>query len=201
MSITQTNPFDTEYYNSDELRRFGFNSIGENVHIAKNCTIIGLKNINIADNVRIDSGTIITANSGFFNIKSYVHIAAGCYFNANGGIILNDFSGISCGVRIYSSSDDFSGNYLTGPLCAKEFRNVKQGSVIISKHAVIGTTSVILPGCTVGVGSTVGALSLVIKNLEDWGIYCGIPCKKIKTRSKKLLQLEDNMKNLCGIIA
>ena len=55
----------TSYFNSDDLNKFGFKNIGANVSVAKNTTIIGLENISIGNNVRIDSGTIIAAKSGF----------------------------------------------------------------------------------------------------------------------------------------
>lgn len=58
------NPFDPGYYGSEELRRIGFKSVGENVRIARNCTIVGLKNVAIGDNVRIDGFCTIVASDG-----------------------------------------------------------------------------------------------------------------------------------------
>ena len=40
----------------------------------------------------------------------------------------------------------------------------------------------VLPGVKISNGSSVGALSLVNKSLEDWGVYLGAPAKRIKTR-------------------
>ena len=70
-----TNPFDPGYYTSPELRSFGFARVGENSVIARNCTIIGLENITIGDNVRIDGFTSLIAPNGRIRIGSYVHIA------------------------------------------------------------------------------------------------------------------------------
>jgi len=39
-------------------------------------------------------------------------------------------------------------------------------------------------------GSCVGALSLVKRDCEAFGIYFGIPVKRIGDRSKRLLELE-----------
>jgi hypothetical protein len=36
----------------------------------------------------------------------------------------------------------------------------------------------------------VGAKSLVTKSLDEWGIYSGIPTKRIKERSRDLLAFE-----------
>jgi len=53
--------FDPGYYNERDLREAGFKSIKKNVSIAKNCTIIGLSNISIGNNVRIDGYCSIIA--------------------------------------------------------------------------------------------------------------------------------------------
>ena len=55
---------------------------------------------------------------------------------------------------------------------------------------IIGANSVILPKVTIKEGSAVGALSLVNKSLDAWGIYFGSPAKRFKSRSKNILKLE-----------
>jgi len=185
------NPFNPGYYNERELRDVGFKSIGRNVQIAKNCTIIGLENISIGNNVRIDGYcSIIAADKGWLEIGSYVHIGGYCLLSAGNGIILNDFSGISQGVRIYSRTDDYSGKHLTNPTVPEKFTELSCGTVTLGRHAIIGSGSVILPKISIGEGSSVGATSLVTKDLESWGVYFGCPAKKIKNRSKQLLELE-----------
>ena len=69
------NPFDPGYYTSLELRGFGFARVGEGCMVARNCTIIGLENITIGDNVRIDGFTSIIAPAGRVRIGSHVHDA------------------------------------------------------------------------------------------------------------------------------
>jgi acetyltransferase-like isoleucine patch superfamily enzyme len=39
----------------------------------------------------------------------------------------------------------------------------------------------------------VGALSLVTKDLPAWGIYFGAPCKRLRERSRRLLELEQRL--------
>ena len=181
-----TPPFATEYYNESELRTYGFKSVGNNVRIAKNCTINGLSNISIDDNVIIDTfcSIIVTVN-GYLKIGSFVHIGAFCHLLATDGIILRDFSGLSQGVKIYSKTDDYSGNSLTNPTVPNTYKSVKKGRVTINEHVIIGAGSVILPNVDIGKGSSVGALSLVTTNLDDWTLYSGNPLKKIYKRSKK----------------
>jgi acetyltransferase-like isoleucine patch superfamily enzyme len=190
VSTNVANPFDQGYFTTDELRSFGFKRVGQSVKIAKNCTIIGLNNISIGSDVRIDGNVVIAAHSGFLTLGNHIHIAAGCYLGCSGGITLADFAGLSQGVRIYSATDDYSGKALTNPTVPHVYLNIKQAEVHLGRHVIVGSGSVILPGVTIGDGSSVGALSLVTKSLEDWGIYFGMPAKRVKTRSNELLSLE-----------
>jgi galactoside O-acetyltransferase len=41
-----------------------------------------------------------------------------------------------------------------------------------------------------GEGVAVGAHSMVTKSCEPWGIYLGVPAKRITQRRKKILDLE-----------
>ena len=182
---------DTGYYNEYELRDMGIKSVGYNVRIQKNCTVIGIQNITIGNNVRIDGYcTIAAANSGWVTIGSYVHIGAYACLTAGDGIIIEDFCGISQRVSIYTRNDDYSGTYLSNPTVPEEYTNVHHGTVILKRHVIVGTSSVILPDVSLGTGVAVGSLSLVKTNLEPWGIYAGVPVKKISNRSQKLLDIE-----------
>jgi len=62
--------------------------------------------------------------------------------------------------------------------------------VIVGRHAIIGTGSVILPGVTLEEGVVIGALTLVTKNCESYGVYSGVPAKKIKSRKRNVLEHE-----------
>lgn len=184
------NPFDKGYFRSEELRKFGFASVGDNVQIAKTCTIIGLPNIRIGNNVRIDDNVSIIAAKGQVTLGSYIHIGGGSYLAGTGGITLSDFSAMSQGVRVYSITDDYSGGHLTNPTIPVKYLGLKIAPVIFGRHVIIGSGSVILPGCHIGEGTSVGALSLVTKSLEPWSVCLGSPAKRLWARSKDLLEME-----------
>ena len=105
-------------------------------------------------------------------------------------MFVDDVSGLSSKVSIYSSSDDYSGNFLTNPTISSEFTNVISEPVNIGKHVIVGTGSVILPGVTLKNGVAVGALSLVTKSFEEYKIIGGSPAKFIKERKRKIEELE-----------
>jgi galactoside O-acetyltransferase len=186
------NPFDPGYYNEHELAGFGFKSIGTHVRVAKNMTIIGMENISLGNNVRIDGyGTLVAAGAtGSISIGSFVHIGGWCYLSACDGIVMEDFSGLSQGVCIYSRTDDYSGRHLTNPTVPHKFTGLTCGTVTLKRHVIIGSGTVILPKVTIGEGSSVGALSLVNKSLDPWGVYFGSPATRLMARSKRLLELE-----------
>src|SRR5687768_775344 len=103
-----TKLFQRRYYRSEELRASGFKAVGTNVQIHQDCNIYGVANISIGDNVRIDAYVSIVA-TGPVEIGSYVHIGSYCHLSGGEGVRLEDFSGLSQGVKIYSRSDDYSG--------------------------------------------------------------------------------------------
>ena len=43
-------------------------------------------------------------------------------------------------------------------------------------------------------GCAVGAMSLIIKDTEEWGIYAGVPCKRLGERKKDILKLEEQFR-------
>ena len=192
--ISKKNPFDSGYYRSNELKKFGFNKVGKNVTIAKNCTIIGLNNISLGNNIRIDSNVVIAASNGYLKLQNYIHIGAGCFLGCGGGITFSNFSGLAQGVHIYSASADYSGKSLASPTIPKKFRNIKSGPVFFKKHSIVGANSVILPGVTIGEGTAVGALSFVHLSLDKWSVYFGLPVQKVNRRLDKLLILEKKLK-------
>ena len=184
-----SNPFDPGYYTSLELRAFGFARVGEGCMIARNCTVIGLANITIGDNVRIDGFTSIVAPAGKLRIGSHVHIATACMLGARGGIDIGDFSSLSQGVRIFTAIDDFSGRRMSNSQVPDDVLGVQVAPVTIGAYVPIGSGTIVLPGVTIGEGAAVGAMSLVPRSLDGWAIYAGNPAKKTGERARNVAQL------------
>lgn len=176
--------------NREAIKKIGFASFGKNVEISEKASFYGASNIHIGDNVRIDDFCILAAGVGGINIGCHVHIAVGSSLIGAGKITLSDFSGLSSRVSIYSSSDDYSGACMTNPTIPTEFKNVKHADVFLGKHVIVGSGSVILPGVKLEDGVAVGSLSLVNQDCQSFGIYVGNPARRIKERSRALLESE-----------
>jgi galactoside O-acetyltransferase len=155
--------------------------------------MVGLENISIGDHVRIDAFSSLIAGNGRIDIGRHVHIAGYVFMSGAEGIEISDFVGISRGVGIYTRDDDYTGASLTGPTIPAEFLKQKTGLVSLGRHVVIGSGSVILPRVTIAEGSTVGSLSLVKSDLDAWGIYAGVPVRRLRARSRALLGLEEQL--------
>lgn len=181
-----------QYFTEDELRAAGFHKLGKNVKVHNRASIYGVENISIGDNVRIDDFAVIIATGGL-EIGSYVQICNFCFLGAKHGIVLEDFVTLAPGVKMFTASDDYSGEKLANPTVPNKFTGGKSGQVEIKKYSIIGAGSVVLPGCILGEGVSIGALSLVKNNLEPWGIYAGIPVKRLKERKKDLLIMEQQL--------
>jgi galactoside O-acetyltransferase len=174
----------------DAIDQMGFASVGDNVQISDRASFYGAALIALGDNVRIDDFCVLSAGVSGISIGQHVHIAVYSSLIGAGKITLSDFCNISSRVSIYSSSDDFSGSTMTNPTVPSEYTGVTHADVFLGKHVIIGCGSVILPGVTLEVGVAVGALSLVTKNCEAFGIYSGNPARRIKERKQDLLNLE-----------
>ena len=78
---------------------------------------------------------------------------------------------------------------MTNSTIPKQFKNEKKKKVIIKKFTIIGAGVIVLPGVIIEEGNSIGAMSLILKSTKPWGIYAGVPIKKIKVRSKNLLKV------------
>lgn len=164
---------------------------GKNVIIGKTVRIRYPHLVSIGDNCIIDDFTYISTN---LVLEGYNHISAGCKIigGQESSLLMKPFSTFSPNVVIAAGSDDYLGGIAT-PLVDDEFKGeVKHGRVVIGRHSIVGSGSIVLPNVIFNEGASVGALSLVNSELEEWSLYVGIPAKKIKQRNKfQILELEN----------
>lgn len=181
------------FLTSNKLEEIGFKSLGKGVLISDKCSIYGAENISIGDFSRIDDFCILSASAEGIEVGRYVHIS--CYASLIGRarISLGDYVNISGRVSIYSSSDDFSGAVMTGPLVGEAYTNVKHAPVIIHKHTIVGAGTIVLPGVTLHKAVAVGALSLVTKDCNPFSIYAGVPAVFKMQRKNYMIAMENEL--------
>jgi len=176
------------YLTRTELEEMGFKHLGANVKISDKASIYNPETIEIGNNTRIDDFCVVSGN---IKLGNNIHITPLCLIaGGTEGIEMHDFSGIGYHGKIFTQSDDYTGLTLTNSTVDAEFKNEYRAKVIIGKHVIIGAGSLIFPGVEIAEGCSIGAMSLVHKSTEPWGIYIGCPAKRLKDRSKEMLALE-----------
>lgn len=176
------------FLSHQQLEEMGFKKLGKNVLISDKASIYNPDLIEIGDNSRIDDFCVV---SGRVKIGRFVHFAV--FNNVAGGeagIEFEDFSGLAYGCHVFSQSDDYSGRSMTNPTVPDHLKKEHKAPILICRHSIVGTGSVIVPGVTLGEGTSVGALSLVMKSTDPWSVYFGIPARRLKARSRELLNCE-----------
>ncbi|PID47287.1 MAG: acetyltransferase [Proteobacteria bacterium] len=174
-------------------------TISQEAKIYDFAKIINKNNFYLGYGSQIDDFVFINSGKSCI-IKDFVHISSFCSIVGGGNFLIDDFSGLSAGCRIITGSDDFNGPFLSNPTIPSKYKNVKIGNVKIGKHCILGSNSVILPNTEIPDGVTVGAGSIVNKQLDPWTIYVGFVPKKIGERDKEgIIDLENKYKKELGL--
>ena len=112
------------------------------------------------------------------NIGNNVYVSRGCYFdNHLESLTIGNDVLISPNVTFIMHKRDLS-KFKYGDIYNKCIHIVMP--IKICNNCSIGTGSLIMPGVTIGEGSSVGAGSVVTKDVEPWTIVAGTPAKVIK---------------------
>ena len=175
----------------------GLARVGKDVTIWPQAKIVGADRTSIGDAVIIDDFVFLMSGP-VTTIGSFVHIASFVSITGGGEFVMEDFSGLSGGVRVYTGNEDYSGGCLTNPTVPAPFRVPIRSFVRIGQHAIVGANAVILPGVVIGEGAAVGANSLVSKDCKPWTVYFGSPAKPIKRRpGERIRELEGQLREVC----
>ncbi|MCD4653049.1 acyltransferase [bacterium] len=180
---------------TNQVGKLALRSVGKDVIIWPEAKIVSQDVISIGDSVMIDDFVFIMGGLSTI-IGSFVHIASHTSICGGGGFQMEDFSGLSGGVRVYTGNENYGGDCMTNPTVPAPFRVASRSYVKISKHVIVGANSVILPGVTLEEGAVVGANSLITKDCKPWTVYFGSPAKPIAERPKeKILALEKRLRH------
>lgn len=191
------------YLSRKELESIGFAKIGDEVLISDKVSIYNPSKISLGSYVRIDDFCLISAGEEGIEIGNFVHISCYATLIGKAKISIHDFVAISIKSTIISSTSDFSGEFIPQ---LDTFQDLKESydnlasviskPVVMETHTGLGAHSVVLPGVTIGIGSAIGAASVVYENVNPWGIYLGNPIRFVKKRSDEAYQkIQEIMKS------
>jgi len=106
---------------------------------------------------------------------------------------MESFTTLSVRTAVFTATDDYSDGFMTNPTVPDKYRKVHTGNVVVKRHALAGCGSVLLPGVTLELGASVGALSLVKESVPEFAIAAGIPARIIGRRERHVLELEKEL--------
>jgi acetyltransferase-like isoleucine patch superfamily enzyme len=163
-----------------------FRSVGRDVVVHAMARIIGPESVALGDSVIIDDFVFLMGGQET-RLGSFIHIGAFSSLAGGGRLVMEDFAGLSGGVRVYTGNEDYLGGSLTNPAVPAPYRVPIRSFVHVGKHAIVGANSVILPGVTVGEGAVIGANSLVTKDCAPWTISIGSPARPLRERPRDVI--------------
>jgi len=156
--------------------------IGEGVRLYPMCKIIHPESAELDNNCQIMDFVFIDAGE-LLKIGKFSTITWHCIIEGGAKTYIGDRVFLGPGSKLLTSTYELNGFYSVEHLPAG-CGAIRYGDIIIEDDAYLGANVTVLPGVTIGEGAIVSANALVNKDLEQWGIYVGVPCKKIGERQK-----------------
>lgn len=158
-----------------------------------------IPSIKVGRNLLVERNvTLNVMYGGTITLGDYCELRRGSQLLSYGGnIIVGHHSSINPYTVVYGQGNIRIGNYVriaahctlipsnhvfadySKPICEQGLIN---RGIVIEDDVWIGTGVRILDGVVVSTGCVVGAGSVVTHSTEPYGIYVGVPAKKIKSR-------------------
>lgn len=126
---------------------------------------------NLGKNVHVYPGVKIWAPWNL-DLKDECGIASGAILYSQGKISVGKRAVISQGVHLCAGTHDY--NKPGFPLITKPIK--------VGDHAWIAAEAFVHPGVIIGEGCVIGARSVVIRDMPEWMVCGGHPCKPLKER-------------------
>ena len=106
------------------------------------------------------------------NLGDQCGVGSGAILYSQGKIIIGKRAVVSQGAHICAGTHDYT---LPGfPLVT--------APIVIKDNAWVAAEVFIHPGVTIGEGAVIGARAVVTKDMPDWTVCAGHPCKPLKAR-------------------
>lgn len=124
------------------------------------------------------SSLVSSPNKIFIGVETCPGYMPGCYVQGGGGIVIGDYTQISCNVGLISRNHDLY------DVRRHKFQDCP--SIVIGKYCWIGMNATVLPGVELGDHTVVGAGSVVTKSFPDgYCVVAGSPARVIRYLEKE----------------
>jgi acetyltransferase-like isoleucine patch superfamily enzyme len=159
--------------------------IGSNVRFYPNCFIQGSAGrLIIEDNIDFFPNTYISTGDpkSFIEIGHHTHFAPGCILYGWGGLKLGPYCNIAGHCVLATVAHD--------PLIHEGKAMCQVGAVAgpitLVEDVWLGANVTVTGNVTIERGCIVGANAVVNKSTEPFGLYCGVPAKRVRDRKKRI---------------
>ena len=133
--------------------------------------------IKVGENTVLHEGVILESHGGFIEIGNNCSVNPYCVLYGHGGLKIGNYVRIATHSVFIPSNH----NYIDKNVFI-HFQGSTNLGIVIEDDVWIGCGSRILDGVSIGRGVVIGAGSVVSKSLESYGVYVGVPAKKINSR-------------------
>ena len=127
-------------------------------------------------------------------IGNSVYIGNNCHLSID-DLKIGDYTMFASRVSIVGGDHRFD---VVGTPIRDTGRAERKG-VIIGKDCWLGHGVTVLDGVEIGEGAIIAACSVVTKSAEPYGVYAGVPAKKIKNRFDNDSDIKLHSKSINGI--
>lgn len=144
---------------SHNLRRLALRLLG--MRIGKDCAIYGGSEVRAPWSIELG------------NFVSLGHRAV---LDGRGGLVIGDCVNLSSEVMLWTNQHDYRQDDF--PITA--------APITIEAYAWLGPRVIVLPGVTVARGCVIGAGAVVTRDTEPFGLYAGVPARRIGERPQNM---------------
>jgi acetyltransferase-like isoleucine patch superfamily enzyme len=135
--------------------------------------------ISIGRNCRIHRGVVIDTHGGNVVIGDNVSLNPYTVIYANGGVEI----GADCRIAAHSAIIASNHGFEDRDVAIRHQPMTREG-IVFEEDVWLGAGCRVVDGCRLGRGSIVGAGAVVTSNTDPFGIYVGVPARKIRERGQ-----------------
>lgn len=152
------------------------------VRFGTGLTLMGCRNMELGNGVRLGRGSFVTANNGRLVLGDNVAVSPCAHLGADAGRIeIGAHTAIGPGTVIRAANHRFERQDL--PIMRQGH---EPGQIVIEEDVWIGANCVITPDVRIGRGAVVGAGAVVTRNVAPFSIVGGVPARLIGRRGQGL---------------
>lgn len=133
--------------------------------------------IRIGKNCYVSSGAQLITHGGDIVAGDNCTFNPCCVVYGQGGVVIGN------GVRIAAHCTIVPANHVfSDPNVPIFCQGMNRKGIVIHDDVWLGSGVKVLDGVTIGHGCVVGANAVVTRSTDDFGVYIGVPARKIKSR-------------------